>query len=520
MIFLFEKFAIDTALRELRVDGDVRPIQPQALALVELLLANPERMVPKDEIIEKVWDGRFISDAALNSCVRLARQALDDDGKQQRVIKTVHGSGFRFVAPVKIGKADARPVEAQNSAEPATNSPAIDHRPSIAVLPFDLLGHDEMHSAIAEAIPAELIGTLSRLRWLKVIARGSSFRFGSKGADIGTIAAQLGAGYLLTGTVELGGARISLSVELSDASDASVIWADRFSGNLDDVFGLRANVAEAVANALELRLPLHEANSLRFTPSQDLNAWGHYHLGARHMYQYSREGNVLADRHFQQALALDPQFARARAARSYTEFQNYFQMFGDDLGKHKSQALEYAQQAVELDPLDPFCTLMLGRIKWLYGEVEDGLTWVNRSVDMNPSSAYGFYNRALFNTILCEGDAAAATVDTAIALSPLDPNMQSMLGTRAMAAFVSEDVQSATKFADQAVRAPNSHLYVFMIAAAIYSQSGQTEKAQACLKQIREKDVPFGKAEFLQHYNLRNDRKKAELEDVLNKLGL
>ena len=520
MIFRFGEFELDVSRQELRADGEVRHLQPQVFALLELLARNADRLVSKDELVEAIWDRRFVSDAAVSSCVRLARNAVDDDGRQQRIIKTVHGSGFRLVADVALIGEPARPANPHARADSAVQPPASVDRPTIAILPFTLLGSDPGETAIAEAVPAELIATLSRLRWLKVIARGSSFRFRDGAANPDEIGAKLGAGYLITGTVELEPGSLSVLVELSDARRGLVVWTERFSGKHDEVLNLRERIARDVANALELHIHIHESEQFRLVPSEDLSAWAHYHLGVRHMYRYNPTDNLVAEDHFQKAIQLDPYFARAQAARSYTEFQNHFQMFGGDLDRHKSLALEHAEQAVALDPLDPFCTLMLGRAKWLFGEIEDGLGWVDRSLALNPNYAFGFYNNALLNTVLCDGQTAATNVDTALDLSPLDPHLQSMLGTRAMAAYVSDDLPAATRFIERAMRAPNPHLYVYMIAALIYAQSGTMEKAHASLDKLRSQNPAFGKAQFLEHYDLRDPDRKRRMLVALNELQL
>ena len=163
---------------------------------------------------------------------------------------------------------------------------------------------------------------------------------------------------------------------------------------------------------------------------------------------------------------------------------------------------------------------MLGRVNWLYDNVDEGLDWIDRSLQLNPNSAFAFYNSALLRTVLCDGNEAASRVETAMELSPLDPHMQSMLGTRAMSAFVSDDLQAAEHYADRAMRAPNPHLYVYMISAAIYAQSGESDKAALCVKSIAQKDVPFGKTEFMQHYNLRNEALRERLVTALAGIGL
>src|ERR1700704_4087180 len=150
MIYQFGPFELDLATVELREGDKTRAMEPQVFALLALLVENRERLVSKDEIIEKVWDGRIVSDAAVTSRVKSARQALGDDGKSQRFIRTIHGQGYRFIASASTSRspgtidsmdlAGAGLAEAACSAGAAAQHLETSSRPSLAVLPFRLVG--------------------------------------------------------------------------------------------------------------------------------------------------------------------------------------------------------------------------------------------------------------------------------------------------------------------------------------------------------------------------------------------
>ena len=212
MIYRFGTFELDTAKVELRAGGEVCSVEPQVFALLALLVENRERLVSKEELIEKVWDGRVVSEAAVASRIKSARKALCDDGKTQHFIKTIHRQGFRFVADAKVARAG---IAGPGGEKPAVQSADHSSRPSIAVLPFRPIGIAGSYATIADALPHELITELSRLRWLFVTARGSSFRLRGSEADIGEIGRLLDVRYCLSGTVEIAGASLGVTVELS-----------------------------------------------------------------------------------------------------------------------------------------------------------------------------------------------------------------------------------------------------------------------------------------------------------------
>jgi tetratricopeptide (TPR) repeat protein len=195
-------------------------------------------------------------------------------------------------------------------------------------------------------------------------------------------------------------------------------------------------------------------------------------------------------------------------------------MYGQDTDLHRRQALRQAEKAIDLDPLDPFCNLNIGRAKWLFDEVEEGLGWMERALQTNPNYAFGFYNSAMLRSVLCDGETAEAQVKEALDLSPLDPHLQSMLGIRTLAALLRGEDDDAVAYAEQTLRAPNPHLYVYMIVAIIFLQAGQMAKAKACLEKIRARNSVFSSKEFLSHYNLRDPEQKAVLVRAVEQLGI
>ncbi|HEX6866120.1 MAG TPA: winged helix-turn-helix domain-containing protein, partial [Caulobacteraceae bacterium] len=426
MIYRFGDYSLDARRHELRRGGETVPIEPQVMALLRLLIDNRDRLVTRDEIIESVWNGRIVSEAAISSRIKSARQAIGDDGAAQRLIRTMPKLGFRFVGEVE---APVEPRAAVAEAPDEAHEPAA--RPSIAVLPFETLGAAGPLAGLGEALPHDLIAALSRLRWLFVIARGSSFQFRGERARAETVRAALNVDYLLSGTVETAGARMIVTVELCDTRTGGVVWGERFSGPLESVHEVREQILEAVIGALELQITLNEATRARLAAPANLDAWSAYHLGLHQMYRFSPDGTARAQALFEQAIAREPTFARAHAALSFTHFENAFLSFADDAGQAADQARRFAEQGLDHDPLDPFCNLVMGRVYWLGGDLEASLPWLDRAVRLNPNYAQGKYSRAWAESLMGQADTARADVDGALRLSPVDPLAYGMLGVRA-----------------------------------------------------------------------------------------
>lgn len=517
MIYRFGQFEFDMSKIELRLAGVRRAIEPQVFALLALLLENRERLVTRDAIIERVWDGRIVSDAAVSSRIKSARQALGDDGTAQRFIRTIHGKGFRFVGEVAIVSGTPSVSEATDR-EPETGArPEQASQPSIAVLPFQLIGDAGRYAPIAEALPHELIAELSRLRWLFVTARGSSFRLRAPHDDVREVGRLLGVHYCLNGTVEVTDRRLVITVELADTRDGSIVWAERFSGAIDDVHLLRAEIRTRILSALEIQIPFHEAHLARLSVTEDLDAWSAYHLGLQHMYRFNRSDNAAASRLFQQAVTQDPLFARAHAGLSFVHFQTAFLGQAADLDAEIALARRYAERGLELDALDPFVNFTMGRTFWLEGDLEGGLAWLERATSISPNYAQGLYARAWTETLAGRGAAGRAHVDQAMRLSPLDPLYYGMLGTRAFTHMVlGEDIEAA-RWAERAAHSPGAHVLIAMIAAAAHALAGNDARAAAWSTNVRERNPALTRVDFFRSFPFKTD--SARVSAALERLG-
>ena len=515
VIYRFASFELDLGKGELRQDGEVRPVEPQVFALLSLLVANRERLVSREEIVEEVWDGRIISDAAVASRIKSAREALGDDGKSQRFIRTIHGRGLRFVADARLtgGEPAGGPAP-----EPAPGQPEATTRPSVAVLPFRLLGDAGPCAAIGEALPHELITELSRLRWLFVTARGSSFRLGADG-DPGEAGRLLGVRYCLTGVMELSLPNLTVTVELVDTRDSGVVWAERFTRTLDDVHAVREENRARILSALELHIPLHEAARARLSVTEDLDAWSAFHLGLQHMYRFNRQDNAAATALFHRAIAVDPGFARAHAGLSFVHFQTAFLRHSDDVAGEIAQARRFAARGLELDPIDPFVNFTMGRSFWLEGDLDASLGWLQRAVTLSPSYAQGIYACALTEALAGLGADGHRHVDLAMRLSPLDPLYYAFLATHALSHMSQGDDAAAVEWAERAARSPGAHAIIAMIAAAAHALGGDPARAVTWSAQVRERSPAFGAGDFFRSLPMRPGAARARLERAFAGLG-
>ncbi len=489
MIYEFAGFELDVDAAELRAAGALVPVERQVFDVLKLLIEQRDRLVSRDELIEKIWSGRFISDAAVSSRIKSVRRALGDDGRSQRFVRTLHKRGFRFVAPVTLRSPHILPVHAAIAEAPAEERPdpaILAGKPSIAVLPFRVQSGEAAQTGLGDAIPQELISALSRLRWLFVIARASSFHFHEAAPDMQEIGRVLGVRYGLTGALEFEADSLTADLELTDMRDGGVVWADRLTVGRDLVHELREEIVRRVVGALEIYIPLNEVQHIQHSTSENLDAWASYHLGLQHMYRFTRSDNQSAETHFHRAAKLDANFARARAALSFTHFQNAFMRYTPDPSADMLAARSFAERGIELDPLDPFTNLSMGRSFWLEGRHGDSLPWLERATSINPNYAQGHYSRAFAAVFSPDAGDVHQEADVAARLSPLDPLLYGMRGAHALAYIVAGDYEKAAAWADAAARSPAAHVIIMLIAVVAHGLNEDDISAGRWATRIRE----------------------------------
>ncbi|MEX0276184.1 MAG: winged helix-turn-helix domain-containing tetratricopeptide repeat protein [Ruegeria sp.] len=496
MIYAFEPFLLDCACRELRCNGRPLHVQPQVFDLLCLLVENAHRVVSRDEIVEKVWQGRIVSDDAISSRIRDLRRVLASAGQTSELILTLRGRGFRFAGDPKL-RAGPHVDDQSKFPKDASDNDAPDTQPSIAVLPFQRNGDMDRFEALEEAIPRELIMTLASLRWIKVVSHGSAFRFRGEQIDLAQINQILNARYCLTGVVDLTGNRVTIDTELSDTRTSQVVWALRKTASIDDIHALRAEIAANVIMVAELEIPQHETATLGPVDAENLDAWSAMHMGFTHMSQFSFAGNENARRMFSRAIDLDPKLARAHAGMAFVRFQNAFMRYATDISTEANNARRFAEQSLALQPRDPFANFMMGRCHWLDHDPEGSKQWFAQSVTACPNYTWGYYGASWASVFTGQFDEAFETANRAIDLSPIDPFRPGMTGNKMWVHIAREDYASAVKWAEIAAKTPWSHAGMAFFAGMSHWLNDNPEKARWWVSEARRRNPNLDTAHVL-----------------------
>ena len=336
MIYRFADCELDTGRYELRCQGVLKAVEPQVFDLLRYLLENRDRTITKDELYKAIWQGRFVSESALSTRIKAARQAVSDTGEDQKIIRTVHGRGFRFVAEVAGGEARQEPAQA-----PARNDA------SVAVLPFINMSGDPEQEYFSDGITEDLTTDLSRISGLFVPARNSTFRYKGAAVDLQQLCKELGVRHVLEGSVRKSGSRVRITAQLVDGETGGHLWADRYDRDLTDVFAVQDEITHRIVESLRVTLLPSERAAIAKVPTDNLEAYQYYLRGRQFFHQQTKASLEIAKRMFEHAINLDPNYARAYAGLADCESERYMGSYAEVTPE---DILAASARALDLDP--------------------------------------------------------------------------------------------------------------------------------------------------------------------------
>jgi len=367
--------------------------------------------------------------------------------------------------------------------------------PSIAVLPFVNLSNDPEQDYFAEGIAEDLITALSRMRWLTVIARNSSFTYKGRALDMREVGKALGARYVLEGSVRTGGNRVRVSCRLVDASDGNQLWAERYDRDLVQTFDLQDEITQTLAGTIEPELSRAEQERVRRKPVDNLDAWDLFQRGLWHFWQYTKASHSEARRLLHLAVLRDPEFA---PAHSYLAL-SYFSSFVNGLDTTKDSfkiACECAHRALAIDEKQAMSRFVLGRVYTLTGRLSAGIDELRTAVRLNPSFAQAHYGLGAALHILERWEESVEACVTAERLSPHDPMVSAFQSTRALALALGGRLEEARGVARQATQNPTSTYWSHVALTSILGNMGLLEEAAGALARLLEVRPDFSEALF------------------------
>lgn len=487
MRYCFEEFAFDIDRRELHRGAEVVPTTPQVFDLLEFLIRNRERVVSKDELINAVWNGRIVSDAALTTRLNAVRAAIGDTGEEQRLIKTLPRKGFRFVGQVR----ETREVEDPNPRDAPESALALPDKPSIAiaVLPFENMSGDPEQEYFADGMVEEITTALSRFKWLFVIARNSSFTLKGKAVDVKEVGRRLGVRYILEGSVRKAAGKVRITGQLIDAVTGAHIWADRFERDMTDVFALQDEVTVAVVSAIQPKIIQTEIAMTARRRPEHLTAYDFWLRALQQYYLTSREGLAEAIRLAHRALELDPGFGGAASLAGVLHLRNVVSGYSTDPQFERAEAERLSRLALRIDDGDPN-TLARASLVLAYvaRDSEGALEMADRAVALNPNSSTAWHARGWVYRAAGLPQEAVRSFERGIRMSPIDPVMFAGIG---MALVELRRFDEAIVAGRKAQRHNPSHQLAYLCLASAFAHLGRDAEAREAAARLLEVNPAF-----------------------------
>ncbi len=494
MIYRFGNFVLDVGRRELMNGAEMVAVEPQVFDLISYLVENRDRVVSKDDLIEHVWNGRVVSESTLTSRITSARQALGDDGENQRLIRTVSRKGLRFIADVREGEGPspaAKPeamglsLDTVTPVSHGTLLPRIPDKPSIAVLPFTNMSGDPEQEYFSDGITEDIITALSRLRWFFVIARNSTFVYKGQAVNVKQVGRDLGVRYVLEGSVRKSGPRVRITCQLLDGISGNHIWSERYDRELTDIFALQDEITASVTSAIEPKLLAAEGIRSEARSTEDLDAWDLVARALSHFWKLTAADSANAIAILRQAVEHYPNYAPAHSMLAFALFASGYVGWIPP-GTERDFAAQLARRAAELDDSDPWAHLALGYYEFTGRNTEEAIRHFSAALDLNPNFAAAAGSIGFALALDGRSDEAIRHFEQAMRMSPRDPFNSFFFVGIAAAHYLAGRYPEAIKWAKQAVQLRPGYLGAHRILCASLAQAGHVEEAKAVLQTLRQ----------------------------------
>lgn len=468
---------MNTDRRELKGAAGSIHVEPQVFDLLFYFARHPNRVIGKDELIENVWKGRIVSDAALNSRINSARRAIGETGEKQMLIRTIPRRGFLFAAEVTTQSHQAASL-ASVATQVAPLNLELPAKPSIAVLPFQNLSGDPEQEYFADGVVEDIITGLSRIKWLFVIARNSSFTYKGQAVDVKRVGRELGVRYVLEGSVRKAGERVRISAQLVEAETGIHLWAECYDSRLGDIFALQDEITLNAVGAIEPSLRDAEIERVKRKRPDNLAAYDLVLRAIPNVYVLMPEEAAKAVPLLEQAIALDDNYASAHGWLAWCRQLLFLR--GGFKESDRTAAIRHARAAVIHGRDDATAMALSAHVIGLLGHDHGAAREAfERALALSPSSALTLFLGGIVLAYAGEAERAIDWAERGLRLSPID--RLAVAGHQAVAIghFLRGRYEEAANAARRAVLSNPSFSVTLSLLAAALAKLGRTEEARA-----------------------------------------
>jgi adenylate cyclase len=409
-----------------------------------------------------------------------SKVALEFEDMGEQRVKNI----LRPIRAYRVRWSSEAPTAAAAVADVSAAVPGFQGRPAIAVLPFDNLSGDPEQEFFVDGIAEDILTRLAMWRWLPVIARNSSFTYKGRAVDLKQVGKELGARYVLEGSVRRAGSRVRVTAQLIDTATGHHVWAERYDRELEDIFAVQDEITDSIVAALEPAVGKAETQRARAKEPENLDAWETVQRGLWHVHRFNREDLERAVQLFRDAVRLDPNFALAHSMFALGMTYQVFLSWSDDPAAALAEAGRESAFALSLDDMDPTAHTVKGFSSALSRQYDAALESARRALELNPSFAMGYFGLGGASMFAGDFDGGVEANMTAIRLSPHDPWLPQWLANVAVNHYMARRYEDGLEYYEKSRRlAPDFPLALRGMASCL-AQLGCLEEAREALREF------------------------------------
>ena len=475
-------FQAANAAHNEKLADDIRPVVRVGIAMGEVVVADNtvtgEGVVLAQRLEQIAEPGGIVIQGAVYETVP-KRLPFDYESLGEQEVKG-------FDEPVRVYAVALRPGAAIPASEalsqPDAAAPDLPDKPSIAVLPFTNMSGDPEQEYFSDGITEDIITALQAWHYFPVVSRNSSFVYKGRNVGIKQIAKELGAAYILEGSVRKSGSKLRISAQLIEASTDLHLWAERYDRQLEDIFQLQDEITHRIAATVAPELEKVEAKRISTKHPRNLDAWDYYQRGASLLFEFSKQGNEQARKMFLAAIEMDPRYSKAHTGLAYSYHRDLFWNYADNRLQWIERFLQAARNAVKHDDTDSSAHLVLGYAYIWDGQYDLAIAAEQRAVTLHPGNA--FAHVALGEALDLSGDPRQAIphVQAGIEMNENDPRIHTFIGALARTWINARDYQQGEHWARKALERRDDYPQAQFYLAASLGHQGRIDEAEAVLK--------------------------------------
>ena len=538
-----------STLRLISSDETVLRLEPRSMQVLVYLAEHQGKVVSRAELEEKIWEGRVVGEDALTNTIAKLRRAFADSARNPTVIETLPKTGYHLIAEVdwdEVASASHKRDFShpgmwvgllivlamlgggaiwwanQRLAAPGLGisfqGDRLEGIPAVAIMPFENLGDKPQQDYFSNGITTNLITDLAKISGLMVIAQGSVFPYQGSKSGTKDISRELDADYIVRGSVERQDDRVRVNVQLIEAASEQALWAERYDTELNDVFKLQDQVATSLVAALKIELSPDERDIFSRYPTANVQA---YDLFLRGLEEYGHRtplGDISAREHFEQAIELDPKFARAVAGLALVHSRDAIDGWGTTPDQSLDRALDLVGKAKDLNPAIPQVHFVAGQVALFSGRHDEAIEAAQRAIGYSPNYADAYALLAWILNYAGQPEGALAVLATARRLNPVIPASYSVILGEIL--FSQGNYKAALAEFERALQINPAHMRARMWLVATLVQSESMDEARWQVSELLMLNPGYSLARLRYAFPFMDTSVREKLLNGLRKAGL